>query len=226
MIADNYTKKVKLAKQEAKSYLKTKKGYWFSSLLRVMFTLILCITTYSWFVALLLEDKLKAYGVDTANSSEHLLIILVSILGRAIMDYLIEQVVYDTTSIPIRFYLYRVWQVFFTTFLGVAGMVITILVKAPVFVGVLWFIVTFVFFITTKLSTFGSSSMYLKTYHIRQTYQKAQPKGLWDWKKILLFNGLFLAHDVVNIFTCGIYGLWYVPHKRATERFVFETHGQ
>lgn len=214
--------KIKKSKQSAREFLKTHKSYWFSSILRSMFTIILVITIYSWFNKLVLDDRLYEYNAHTTNSLDHLFIIVIAIFGRVVMNYFIEQIVYETRHIPLRFYLYRLWRVFSTVLIGICGMILTIVLKVPVFVGVLWFIVTLSFYVTTSLTTFGSSWMYLRTLHIRQTYQKVQPHGLSDWKKLFTFYISFLGHDIINILTFGIYGIWYVPYKKATERFIFE----
>lgn len=214
--------RIKTIKQHARKFLKTHRGYWFASILRAMFTLIFYVTTYSWFMWLLFDDRLKVYNDPTTKSVEHMCVIAIAILGRCTMEYYIEQTIYEQRTIPLRFYLYRLWRLFITTAVGVAGMILTDILKAPIFIGRLWFLVTILFYVTTKVSTFGSSWMYLRTLDTRSTYKKVYPQGFREWRKIILFYISFIGHDLINLFTLGLYGVWYIPYKKTVERFVFE----
>ena len=76
-------------------------------------------------------------------------------------------------------------------------------------------------YIGSRMSTLGITDNYLSTLDTRKAIQNTRPKNMHEWKEIILFHLHFLFHDLINIATFGLYGIWLIPYKRTTEQILY-----
>lgn len=220
MLYEKNWNRTKDAKIKAKEYISHRKVIFIPATLRMIMTVLLFITLFLFFDSLAFDYRLRDYAANTTDIIDHMGVITCGILGRIIGDYYLDQVIYEQDIIPFRHYIYRALRIFGYVSIAFIGMITTVYTKAPIIIGYIWFIVAVLTYVAMRMMNFGISDTQLRTFNIWTAIKQTRPKRIKDWRKLLDFHARFLVHEVINIATIGLYGIWLLPYKRTTEKYM------
>ena len=212
---------IKLAKRESRQYIWQHKSIFVSSLYRVVSTIGMVIALGALMNSLDFDAQHYEYAAKTTNYLEYIATISFALIGRMIGDQSLDKKIYQQKIIPIWHYFYRYARTGLYVTVAFIGIVITVSLNAPDIIGYLWLILLITTYIGSRMSTLGITDNYLSTLDTRKAIQNTRPKNMREWKEIILFHLYFLFHDLINIATFGLYGIWLIPYKRTTEQILY-----
>jgi hypothetical protein len=212
---------IKIAKRESRKYIWQHKTIFLASLYRVIATFGMMIALGALMNSLDFDAQHYEYAAKTTNYPEYIATISLALIGRMIGDQSLDKKIYQQAIIPIWHYLYRYIRTGLYVTVAFIGIAITVSLNAPDIIGYLWLILLITTYIGSRMSTLGITDNYLSTLDTRKAIQNTRPKNMHEWKEIILFHLHFLFHDLINIATFGLYGIWLIPYKRTTEQILY-----
>ncbi len=220
MIYDKQWKSVSESKRDARQFLKTHKSVFITAIFRSIMTTSLMVTTYLLMHSLAFDYAFKDYGANTTNVSDYLLTIVGILFGRMLADFYLDRVIYEQTAIPFWHYLIRGLRLFFYVLLSMIGMLLSVGLSKSLTIGRIWVWFAIVMYICQRIAHFGLTHETLKTLNLKQAYHDSRPRTFADVKRLVSYTIKFLVHDILNIISIGLYGIWSIPYKRATEKYM------
>lgn len=220
MIYEKQWKSVSESKRDARQFLKTHKSVFIPSIFRSIMTASLMVTVYLLMHSLAFDYAFKDYGANTTNTSDYLLTIVVILFGRMLADFYLDRSIYDQTIIPFWHYLVRGIRLFVYVLISMIGMSLSVALSKSLFIGRIWVIVAVVIYICQRIANFGLTHATLQTLDLKKAYRESRPRTLNDVKRLSLYTLKFLAHDIFNLMSLGLYGIWSIPYKRTTEKYM------
>ena len=220
MIYDKEWKPIAQAKGEAMQFIKSHKSIFIPSLIRVIMTISLVITSFLLMFSLAFDWAFKDYGAKTTNLMDYALTIAALIFCRILADFYLDRVIYEQTILPFWYYLVRGLRPFVYAFIALIGMGMSVtLIKSHILVYV-WFITMIAVYVCQKVANFGLTHASLKTLNLRRAYKESRPRTFDDVMRLMTFVANFFGHDTLNFATFGLYGIWSIPYKRVTEKYI------
>lgn len=220
MIYDKEWKPVAQAKSEAIKFIKGHKSIFIPSLVRVVMTTLLVITLFLLMSSLAFDWAFKDYGAKTTNITDYVLTITALIFCRILADFYLDRVIYEQAIIPFWYYLIRGLRPFLYALISLVGMGMSVtLIKSPVIVT-LWFIAMILIYVCQRIANFGLTYTSLKTLNLRRAYKESRPRTFDDVMRLATYSAKFFTHDSLNLITLGLYGIWAIPYKRVTEKYM------
>ena len=219
-IYDHSWKSTSDAKREARQFLKTHKSVFIPAIFRALMTLSLMVTIYLFMNTLAFDYAFKDYGADTTDINDYLLTIFVILFGRLLGDYYLDRAIYEQSIIPFWHYLVRGVRLFFYVLISFAGASLSIALSHSLTIGRMWISFAAFIYLCQRIAHFGLTHETLKSLNLKQAYRASRPHTLEDVRRLSIYTFKFLVHDILNCITLGIYGIWSIPYKRTTEKYM------
>lgn len=220
MIYDKQWKSVSESKRDARQFLKTHKSVFIAAIFRAIMTTTLMVTVYLLMHSLAFDYVHNDYGANTTNLSDYLLTIMVILFGRMLADFYLDRSIYEQTIIPFWHYLVRGIRLFFYVLIAMIGMSLSVALSKSLFLGRIWVLFAIIMYICQRIAHFGLTHETLKTLDLKQAYRQSRPRTFADVKQLTTYTLKFLAHDILNLMSIGLYGIWSIPYKRTTEKYM------
>lgn len=220
MVYEKQWKSVSESKRDARQFLKNHKSVFIPSIFRSIMTTSLMVTVYLLMHSLAFDYAYKDYGANTTNLSDYLLTIMVILFGRMLADFYLDRSIYEQTIIPFWHYLVRGIRLFFYVLISMIGMSLSVALSKSLFVGRIWVLFAIVMYICQRIAHFGLTHETLQTLNLKKAYRESRPKTFNDVKRLSLYTLKFLVHDMLNLMSLGLYGIWSIPYKRTTEKYM------
>ena len=220
MIYDRQWKPVSEAKRDARHFLKTHKSVFVAAVFRAIMTNSLMVTIYLLMNSLAFDYAFKDYGADTTNLTDYFLTIGGVLFGRLLADFYLDRTIYEQTIIPFWYYLVRGFRLVFYVLISMIGLSLTMAFSKSLTISRMWVIAAVVIYICQRIAHFGLTHMTLETLDLKKTYSESRPRTLNDVKRLSLYTLKFLVHDMFNLMSLGLYGIWSIPYKRTTEKYM------
>ena len=220
MIYEKQWKSISESKRNARQFLKTHKSVFVASIFRSIMTTSLMVTIYLLMNSLAFDYAFKDYGANTTNLSDYLLTIIGILFGRMLADFYLDKSIYEQTIIP--FWHYLVWglRLFLYVLVSMIGLSLSVVLSKSLTIGRIWVAVAVIVYICQRIAHFGLTHVTLQTLDLKKAYRESRPRTLNDVKRLALYTLKFLAHDILNLMSIGLYGIWSIPYKRTTEKYM------
>lgn len=220
MIYDRQWKPVSEAKRDARHFIKTHKSVFIPSIFRSIMTTSLMVTVYLLMHSLAFDYAFKDYGANTTNITDYLLTIVCILFGRMLADYYLDRLIYEQTIIPFWHYLVRGIRLFIYVLISMIGLSLSVVLSKSLIIGRMWVIFAAIVYICQRIAHFGLTHETLQTLDLKKAYRESRPRTSNDIKRLTLYTLKFLVHDIINLISIGLYGIWSIPYKRATEKYM------
>lgn len=220
MIYDRQWKPVSEAKRDARHFLKIHKSVFVAAVFRAIMTTSLMVTIYLLMNSLAFDYAFKDYGANTTNIIDYKLTIAGILFGRMLADCYLDRLIYEQTIIPFWHYLVRGIRLFLYVLISMIGLSLSVVLSKSLTIGRMWAVFAAIVYICQRIAHFGLTHETLQTLDLKKAYSESRPRTLNDVKRLSLYTLKFLVHDMLNIMSLGLYGIWSIPYKRTTEKYM------
>lgn len=198
---------IKQAKYEAKRWLKQHPRWLLPASLRAIFTVASIYILWLFAHSYAFDQRLKDYHAQTTDVKDFIFVCVVCLIGRWLCDKWLYHVLYETKEVPLSLIVANTLRVSIYTFATVFGTWFAVYLNTPIVLQVFWFVWTPIIWLWSRQLGSQVMAVYQLSHQWRTAFQTPPIKG---------FVKAFFWHELLNVFTFGVYTIWLVPYKRKT----------